>query len=175
MYNPDIHHRRSVRIKGYDYTQPGKHYITIITNDRNHLFGEITNGYMQLNRYGQIVKDQWLKTADIRENVNLDTYIIMPNHIHAIIILTATGNRVTKPRDPIKNTEQFGKPVSGSIPTIIRSFKSVVTKHINIMRQTPGNAVWQRGYYGHIINNDRDLNRIRQYIADNPIKWDETK
>jgi len=102
-YNPDIHHRRSIRLKGYDYSQDGAYFVTICTQNRECLFGQ---------------------------------------------------------------------PVPGSIPTIIRSFKSAVTKRINQMYETPGVKLWQRNYYDHIIRNEYELKRIREYIANNPVKWE---
>ncbi len=115
-----------------------------------------------------------MKTADIRPGVELDACVVMPNHFHGIIVVsndrgTAIG-RGTARRAP--TVERFGQPVSGSIPTVMRSFKSAVTKRINEMHQTPGKPLWQRNYYEHVIRNENELNRIRQYIIDNPAKWE---
>jgi REP element-mobilizing transposase RayT len=123
---------------------------------------------VQLNKYGHIVETEWIKTADIRKNVELDTYAIMPNHFHGILLIT-DNCRGTEHRAP--TVEQFGKLVSGSLPTIIRSFKATVTKQINQLRNTPGSSVWQRNYYEHIIRNEKKLNKIRKYIINNPLKW----
>jgi REP element-mobilizing transposase RayT len=146
------------------------------------LFGEVTNGKMRLNRLGEIVHEEWFKTADMRANVELDAFVIMPNHIHGIIEIHADDRRGTLQRAPTKQRvptkqhphtiERFGKPTSNSIPTILRLFKSAVTKRINKMRGTPGLPVWQRNYYEHIIRNDDELARIREYIVDNPLKWE---
>ncbi|XGB43143.1 MAG: hypothetical protein LVS60_04975 [Nodosilinea sp. LVE1205-7] len=84
-YNPDIHHRRSIRLKGYDYSQNGLYFVTICTQNRHHLFGTITNGQMALNPMGEIVHDEWFKTASMRPNIRLHEFIVMPNHIHGII------------------------------------------------------------------------------------------
>ena len=192
------HHRRSIRLKRYDYTQPGAYFITICTHNRQCLFGEVVNGEMLLNALGKIVRDEWRRTTEIRPNVKLDAFVIMPNHIHGIIVIHAGPRRGTLQRAPtmerhvstmerhvstmeqhvptIKQyattTEQFGKPTSNSIPTIIRLFKSAVTKRINEIRGTPGIPVWQRNYYEHIVRNDGELNRIRKYIINNPLKWE---
>ncbi|WP_036199620.1 transposase [Meiothermus ruber] len=173
-YNPDKHHRRSVRLKGYDYTQAGAYFITICAQNRECLFGDVVDGEMRLNEIGLIVRDEWLKTAILRPSVVLDEYVVMPNHIHGVIIITddcrgTLHGRGTLQRAP--TIEQFGKPTSNSIPTIVRLFKSATTKRINEHRGTPGMPVWQRNYYEHIIRNDASLNRIRQYIVNNPIKW----
>jgi REP element-mobilizing transposase RayT len=104
--------------------------------------------------------------------VSLDEYIIMPNHIHLILIIDNPG-RGTACRAP--TVERFGSPVHGSVPTIIRSFKSAVTKQINQKRDTPGMPVWQRNYFERVLRNKTELNRIRQYIINNPLQWDIDK
>lgn len=123
---------------------------------------------MRLNEYGNIIRDEWLKTGKIRHNVVLDEFVIMPNHVHGIIIIT-DHRRDTSRRAP--TTEQFGKPVPNSMPTIARLFKPATTKRINQPRNTPGSGVWQRNYYEHVIRGEDNLNRIRQYILDNPARW----
>ena len=172
-YNSDQHHRRSIRIPGYDYSQEGWYYITICTQDRIPKFGKVINDQIHLNSFGKIVEKEWKKTESMRFNVNLDEYIIMPNHIHGIIQIVENDDyrRGTMHRAPT-TTEQFGKPVNNSIPTIIRSFKSTVTKQINEMRNTPGIRIWQRNFWEHIIRDDKDLNRIQIYIRNNPINWE---
>jgi len=130
--------------------------------------GDVVNGEMRLNELGQVVKSEWLKTAEIRDNVKLDAFVIMPNHIHGIVVIT-DNCRGTACRAP---TEQFGKPTPGSLSTIVRSFKSAVTKRINEMRHTPGIPIWQRNYYEHVIRNEDDLNEIREYILNNPLRWE---
>jgi len=174
-YDPDRHHRRSIRLKGYDYTQPGAYFITICTYRRVCLFGQVIEGKMQWNGFGQIARDEWLRTAEIRPNVELDAFVVMPNHIHGIVIIsdnrrgTTQNGRGTLQRAP--TVERFGKPTSDSIPTIVRLFKSAVTKRINHQRGTRGMPVWQRNYYEHIIRTERALNAIRRYIVNNPARW----
>ena len=174
-YDPNKHHRRSIRLKGYDYTHAGAYFVTICTHDRQCLFGEVVDGIVQLNAFGEIVRDEWLRTADVRPNVELDTFVVMPNHIHGIIVLRDNDGRGTlHGRGTLQRAptiEQFGKPTSNSIPTIVRLFKSATTKRINERRGTPGSPVWQRNYYEHIIRHEESLNRIRQYILDNPLSW----
>ena len=175
MFDPQKHHRRSIRLKGYDYTQPGVYFITICTQNRLCLFGEVVDGEMVLNELGEIVRNEWLKTAQLRSRVVLDEFVIMPNHMHGIIILIDSNGRGTLQRAPTAQRaptiEQFGKPTSDSIPTIVRLFKSATTHRINALRGTPGLPVWQRNYYEHIVRNEQSLNRIRQYIAENPLLW----
>jgi len=171
-YDPNKHHRRSIRLKGYDYTQPGAYFVTICTYQREILFGEIVDGKMLLNPCGDIARDEWFKTAQIRENVQLhpDEFMIMPNHLHGIIRIVEPDVRARRRRAPTH--ESFGNPVSGSIPTIVRSYKSSVTKRINLLLNSPGAPLWQRNYYEHIVRNQGELNAIRGYIQNNPLKWE---
>lgn len=179
-YNPDKHHRRSIRLKGYDYSQPGAYYVTIVVQNRECIFGDISNGKMALNENGKIVKTEWLKTAEIRKNVKLDEFIVMPNHVHGIIIIT----------DKIKNIPNIGKNVEttgnvgatgpvaptgprlhpNSLGSIMGQFQSIVTKQIR--KFGIEYFSWQRNYWERIIRNKNELNKIRKYIRDNPINWE---
>ena len=169
-YGPKKHHRRSIRLKGFNYSRAGAYFVTICTKDRACLLGAVVDGDMRLNEFGEIVREEWLRTEQIRPNVALDTFIVMPNHIHGIIILNGDTRRGTLQRAP--TIERFGKPTSNTIPTIIRLFKSITTKRINERRGTRGVPIWQRNYYEHIIRNDDELNQIREYIMTNPLKWE---
>ncbi len=139
------------------------------------LFGHVTDGIMRLNIYGKIVWSCWREIPDHFPHVELDEFVVMPNHVHGILwIVDNVGARHGVPLPnggTVPNHERFGKPVPGSIPTIIRSFKSAVTKQINGKRGTPGARVWQRNYYEHIIRDESSLNRIREYITMNPLRW----
>jgi REP element-mobilizing transposase RayT len=123
---------------------------------------------MRLNELGEIVRDEWLKTAQLRPRVVLDAFVVMPNHIHGIIVLA--DRRGTLQRAPT-TFERFGKPTSDSIPTIVRLFKSATARRINEHRGTPGAPVWQRNYYEHVIRNEDSLTMVRRYIAENPLRW----
>lgn len=183
IYNSEIHHRRSIRLHGYDYTQVGMYFLTVCAHDHKCLFGEVMDGKMRLNDAGNIVADEWIITPVMRKNIVLDSFVVMPNHFHGIIaihddcrgtmhraqIQPDTKQEGAMHRAPTK--EQFGKPTSNSIPTIVRGFKSAVTKRINKIRATPGMPVWQRNYYEHVIRNDADLDRIREYMLNNPANW----
>lgn len=164
-YNPEIHHRRSIRLKEYDYAQAGAYFITVCAWKRKCLFGDVLKRKMELNECGQIVNKEWLQTGVIRSNVKLDAFVIMPNHIHGIIILVGATRRVA-PTNP-------AGPAPGSIGAIIGQFKSIVTKRINKMRNSCGVPVWQRNYYEHIIRDDNEFIRIREYIINNPSNWAE--
>ena len=191
VYDPDKHHRRSIRLKGHDYRQPGAYFITIRTHDRACLFGDIVDGVMQLSDLGRIVWQEWLNTAVVRPYVRVaeEEFVAMPNHVHGIIwIIADAGARQRRAptgeyppllqdpndhraRQPDPTIERFGQPVAGSIPTIIRAFKSITTNRINQLRGTPNTPLWQRNYYEHIIRDVESLNHIRQYILDNPAHW----
>lgn len=181
-YNPEIHHRRSIRLKGYDYTQPGAYFVTFCAHQRMHLFGEVENGEMHLNDRGKIARDEWLKTAELRPYVKLyeDEFVIMPNHGHGIIwiedetvgVAPLVGARRRRaPTDNTDKIEKFGKPVKGSIPTIVRAYKSAVTYAVNKLENQRGAVLWQKNYYEHIIRNERELNNIARYIRNNPRNW----
>ncbi len=179
-YDSSKHRRHSIRLRGYDYSQAGAYFVTVCTQNRECLFGEIADGEMRLNDAGKIVRDEWLRTGDIRPNVELDAFAVMPNHFHGIIILhpdcRGTLQRApTVERAPtmqrVPTVEQFGKSTSNTVPTIVRLFKSASTKRINELCHTPGVSVWQRNYYEHIIRNNESLYKIREYIVNNPMQW----
>jgi putative transposase len=219
---PGVHHRRSIRLKGYDYTQAGAYFITIVTHDRQRLFGRIISRRMRLSPFGEIARDAWLESPLHQSAIVLDAFVVMPDHFHGIVIVRdggtgdgpnmMTDRRGTACRAPsvadidiraarhapidaadcdvrtacrapihmthigacaarrarTDTTERFGHPVPGSIPTIVRSFKSAATKRINERRGTPGALVWQRNYYERIIRNEFAMQRVRRYIMANP-------
>lgn len=174
-YNPEINHRKSIRIKKYDYAQSGFYFITICTLNRENLFGEINGSKMVLNHFGKIVEDCIKNIPKHFLNTDIDYFVVMPNHIHLVVIIddhrhSAINCRDTACRVP---TESFGKPVAGSLPTIIRSLKSAITKQINIIRNMLGIPVWQRNYFEHIIRNEKELHKIRKYIEYNPLYWNQ--
>jgi REP element-mobilizing transposase RayT len=168
----DKHRRRSIRLKGYDYTQPGAYFVTLCTWNRECLFGQVVDGEMRLNNYERSVREEWFRSAEIRRGIELrpNEFIVMPNHIHGIVWIV-DDNRGTTP-----HVEAHGRAplrrMPRSLGSFVAGFKSSVTKQINTLRQTPGTPVWQRNYYEHIIRDDRSLNRIRQYIANNPLQWE---
>ncbi|MBI1258234.1 MAG: transposase [Chloroflexi bacterium] len=178
----EVRGRRSVRLQGYDYAQNGAYFVTLCVHERACLFGEIDDqGNMALNMIGGIVRDEWLQTAVVRPYVVLDEYIVMPNHFHAIIVLTGdresdlskhNGNSNVGATWQVAPTRPNG-PKSGSIGAIVGQFKRKATIGINELRDTPGAPVWQRNYYEHVIRNESSLNDIRSYIQTNPARWAE--
>ena len=185
MIKLNLHKRRSVRLQDYDYSLPGEYFITICTYNHECLFGEIVGEEMRLNKVGEIVQEEWLRTGEIREDVELDSFVVMPNHVHGIIVLTEhVGANCNSPQEkhinnssnngayidtPLRKTK-FHSP-SGTIGAIIRGFKSASTKRINILRNSLRTPIWQRNYYEHIIRDDKDLDNVREYITNNPFKW----
>jgi putative transposase len=135
-FDSQKHHRCSIRLKEYDYSQPGGYFITIVTYQRDLLFGKIVNEEMKLNDYGRVVEECWREIPKHFQNVELGAYVVMPNHVHGIIVINENNNRADDESSARRGTiyraptEQFGKPVSGSIPTIVRTFKSAVTRRL---------------------------------------------
>ena len=171
------HARRSIRLPGYDYTQSGVYFITIGTQNRECLFGDIKNGALQLNDEGIIVEEKWKETPILRPNVVLDEFVVMPNHFHGIVVIAEPGRGVlqyaptNEHEQPTRsNTTELRSP-SQTIGAIIRGFKSATAKRINELRGTPGAKIWQRNYYEHIIRNDDELHFIREYTVNNPQLW----
>ncbi|MDX2212725.1 MAG: transposase [Oculatellaceae cyanobacterium bins.114] len=167
-YNPDKHHRRSIRLNGYDYTLPGAYFITLCVYQRECLFGEIVNGKMQLNELGQIVTDAYLWLETQYPYVNLDAWVVMPNHLHGIVVLTDNPRRGGSRTAPTENPTKR-KPLG----RLIGAFKTVSTKQINLLRDRSGVPLWQRDYYDRIIRDEEAFHTIRQYIQDNPLRWEQ--
>lgn len=172
-YDPERHHRRSIRLKEYDYAQAGGYFITLCTHDRVCLFGEVANGEMRLNGLGQIVQTAWNDLPEHYAAVQLDAFVVMPNHLHGILFIlddpSGIGAGVAgaglKPA-PAGNRRRHG------LPEMVRAFKTFSARRINAIRRTPGTPVWQRNYYEHVIRNEESLQRIRQYVLDNPARWE---
>jgi len=238
-FNPEIHHRRSIRIPDYNYSRPGFYFITLCCSYREYLFGEIKDNIMILNDFGRIAYDEWIQSAKIRSEIELDEFVVMPNHFHAIVLINIDGRKVnnsgrgdrpvaptdsnnpvaptdsnnpvaptdwaqnqlgdppvaptdsnnpvtpTDSNNPVAPTDwaqnQLGDPPvaptrptgpkSKSIGSLMAGYKSSVTKKINQLRHKPGEPVWQRNYFEHIIRDEKSLAQIRQYILDNPENW----
>lgn len=169
--NRNRHHRLSIRLIGYDYTQPGAYFVTVCTKDRECLFGKVVDEEMQLNVLGHIARQCWLAIPDHFPQTVLDEFIVMPNHMHGIIWITKKpddGNAGATHASPLPPPRG---PKRRSIGAIVGLFKSAVTKRINEMCGTPSASMWPRNYYEHNTRDESSLNRIRQYILENPIRW----
>lgn len=165
-----IQNRKSIRLPNYDYTQEGAYFITLVTHNRKWILSAVVESQIKLSPIGNIVKDIWQSIPLHFPQASVNHYVIMPNHIHGIINLVGARRAV-----PLQIFERFGKPVKGSLPTIIRSFKSEVTRRVNIFRQTPGEKLWQRNYYEHVIRNEREFQILIDYIVTNPGNWCDDK
>ena len=177
------HHRRSIRLKGYDYRQAGLYFVTICVQGGRNLLGDVVEGKMVIDDLGRIVEEEWLRMAELRANVELDTYVVMPNHFHGIVWITSTGlinqtrtliNQTPTDGDPVVERE-YGKPLAGSLGSIIGVYKAAVTRRVNLLSDTPTGSFWQRNYYEHIIRNEQSLDTIRQYVENNPASWKQDK
>jgi putative transposase len=206
-YDPEKHKRRSIRLKGYDYAQAGSYFITICTHQRQCLFGQVVEGQMQLNAIGLAVQARWQTLPQNFPNLILDTWVIMPNHIHGILCLdpnprrgdafgtesmrspqisppnaspSGSGTSITPPPQisppNASPVEASSIPPRGtqshSIAAIVQNFKSISTRKINQLQNTPGQIIWQRNYHEHIIRDDNTQQLIRTYIRNNPAHWD---
>lgn len=160
QYNSEINHRKSIRLKNYNYSSEGAYFITICIQNRLNLLGNITNAKVELNNYGKTVEKEIIKTNKIRKNVKINEYIIMPNHVHLIIEISETLNC----EQGVCNTPL--QTPSKTIGAIIKGIKGSTSRQI-------GYSIWQRNYYEHIIRNEKEYYKIIEYIRNNPIKWEE--
>lgn len=185
-FNPEIHHRTSMRYPGYDYSLPGHYFITICVQDRECLFGEIENDEMKLSEIGKIALKKWFEIPLHFKHVILDEFMVMPNHVHGIIEITdknrhfPVGVQNFEPvhsRIPdISNADcyinKFQKIIPGSLGSIVRGYKIVVTNAIKIfINDLESGSIWQRNFYDTIIETDEQLEIIRNYIRENPRIW----
>lgn len=168
-FNPEIHKRRSIRLKNYDYLQNGGYFITVCVKNSECILGEIRNGKTQSSHIGEIVKNCWFEISSHFKNVILDQFVIMPNHVHGILFIDHCKGVACNVPTARNNFHSAISPKPKSLPTIIRSFKSAVS---NICNKNNYHFQWHRNYYEHIIRNEHELNRIRKYIMNNPLQWE---
>ncbi|MEA2063891.1 MAG: transposase [Gemmatimonadota bacterium] len=161
--------RCSPRLQDYDYTTPGVYFITVCTYKHQCVFGKVLDGQVRLNKIGNVVMEHWREIPEHFQNVELDEFIIMPNHLHGLLLFIE-NSKDTACRVP--TPEQFGRPAPGSLSTVIRSFKSAATKNVNQLRSTPKVRLWQPRFYEHVIRDNDNINRIREYIVNNPLRWE---
>jgi putative transposase len=180
-YDPTRHHRRSIRLPTYDYTQPGAYFVTICTQNRECVLGEVIQGQMVLNARGQMVESVWRQLPQHYPRVEVDAFVVMPNHVHGIVILVGAGPRACpeRPARPrVDSGQSQGIAPTISLPDVVHRFKSLTTAKYRTgvlqdgWQPFPG-RLWQRNYYERVVRNDNDLARIRQYIVDNPARWQE--
>jgi putative transposase len=204
-YDPAKHHRRSIRLKGYDYATPGAYFVTICVQNRECVLGEIVDGQMVLNDVGRITDQFWPAVANRFDNMVIHAWVTMPNHVHVIVVIGRgmvsmpngdgmggeTGGEtpplhgwyrrgaVAAPTVAAPNGVETGGEMGGETPPlqtpvlgkIMAYFKYQTTRSVNQMCETQGVRFWQRNYWEHVIRNEADLNRIRQYVETNPVRW----
>ncbi|MCP9465641.1 MAG: hypothetical protein NNA25_12715 [Nitrospira sp.] len=174
-YDPEKHHRRSICLKGYDYSQPGAYFITIVTQDRACLFGEVVDGEMRVNDAGRMIQSVWDEMSAFYSGIDADEFVVMPNHIHGIIVLVG-ATPCGRPESGQAQGQARGPAPTLSVPAAVHRFKTLTTKRYTDGIKQSGwppfrGRLWQRNYYEHIIRNDESLNRIREYITNNPSQW----
>jgi len=192
-YNPAIHHRRSIRLKGYDYSQSGLYFVTICCQDRICRFGKIENGEMVLNDFGKIAYNEWEKLPERYPNMFLDVFQIMPNHIHGIIALdddvgatlavapnndSVAQNDATITRDNWATARVAPTATAPTVGAIVGAYKSLVTNkclEIYKLRGEYMGKLLQRDYWEHIIRKEQSYQRIANYIVNNPENWENDK
>jgi REP element-mobilizing transposase RayT len=171
-YNPEIYSRRSIRLKGYDYSQAGAYFVTICTQNQECLFGDITDGIMRANHFGKIVGEQWNDIPQRFPVVQLDQFVVMPNHIHGVLVVVGAPLAGGQLRAAARAAPTVGDIVGG--------YKSLSVHHClhwikqNVPQQRLG-QLWQRNYWEHIIRDESELNSIREYIRNNPAQWEMDK
>lgn len=158
IYNPEIHKRKSIRLKGYDYSNSGAYFITICIQNRDSILSNISESIVNLTPAGEMIEKWWLELSNKYPNIDLDEYIIMPDHFHGIIWINNYETEI-------------------NIPKILQWFKAMTTneyiRNVKEHNWKPFNKkLWQRNYYEHIIRNEKALNNIREYIKNNPLKLD---
>ena len=168
-YDPYRHRRTSRRLSGRDYTR-GVYFVTIVAKDRCCLFGRVVDSRVELNPFGRIVEAEWRRSEELRPELGIDAYIVMPDHIHGIVVLRTAARRTAPPQS---SGEGHPRVIPGSLGASVRAFKAAVSKRINEARGISGVSVWQRGYYERVLSNRSELNHARQYITDNPATWSD--
>jgi REP element-mobilizing transposase RayT len=186
-YDPRLHHRRSIRLPGYDYAQPGAYFVTLVAWHRACLFSEIVDGEVHLSPGGQVVWRLWHALPSHAPHLHLGACVIMPNHLHGILWIVedpgkgeafslwenASPLRGSPRRENASPQQRPNGTQPGSLGAAIQSLKSVSTRQINQLRGTPGAPVWQRNYYERIVRDQAALERITAYILNNPRRWME--
>ena len=159
--------RHTIRLQHCDYTQAGAYFVTLCTRRRAHHLGEVTHGRVNLTCRGEVVQEEWLRSPRIRPTVQLDSFVIMPNHLHGIVFLegqTALGSgRGTRSKCLYR--------ACGSLGSLIAGFKQAVTLRIAKMEGSHRPRLWQRNYYEHVIRTKAELAAVRRYIEENPLRW----
>ncbi len=159
--------RRTTRLQTHDYTQAGAYFVTVCTWQRTHLFGEIVSGRVELSSRGQVVQEEWLRSTRIRPEIELDSFVVMPNHLHGILCL---GGQGVPASSGVSRSERPHR-ACGSLGSVIAGFKQAVTLRVRRTQEAYGQRLWQRNYYEHVIRTVAELSAARRYIEENPLRW----
>src|SRR5271155_3295996 len=171
-YSGPLPRRRSIRLPDFDYSHPGSYFVTILSHDAKLIFGELILGRMKLSAIGSIVSDCWRDIPIHFPGIELSEFIVMPNHIHGIVRIPARARRAVPLPRHAEKVEAYGSPCAGSVPTIVRSFKSAVPLKARKLLGRPDERLWQRNYFERVIRNEREFNKVSRYIAQNPARWE---
>jgi putative transposase len=168
--------RRSIRLRDFDYAQAGAYFVTMVTQKRECLLGDVLDGQLKLNGAGKQIQSIWDQIPAHYPGVETDVFVVMPNHVHGIIVLVGAGPRA-RPKGQPQGVAPTEDDSALSLPDIVHRFKTLTTKrYIDGVKQFGwrpfAGRLWQRNYFEHVIRNDESLDRIRQYILDNPARWE---
>ena len=162
-----------MRLCGFDYRQSGIYFVTLCTHQKSKLFGSIYDGEMSLSVLGELVREEWQHIAQLRSLVQLDDCVVMPNHLHGLVIIEETYDNGVDSGDIANMSERTHTLQAGSLGAIISQFKAAVSRRAWPSLVERGCPIWQRNYYDHIVRNESTLNAIRRYIMENPARWAE--
>lgn len=164
--------RHSHRLTGWDYSTPSAYFVTICTARMEHFFGSVDAGVVALSEPGLIAQEEWLASPRIRREIELDEYVVMPNHVHAVVWIRPAADDPygLVPGVPAADPRLPG-PGNGTLSALMAGFKSAVTRRVNRLWKTSGRPVWQDNYYDHIVRSEPALTAIREYVVGNPVRW----
>jgi putative transposase len=165
-------HRKSIRLQGANYSEPGAYFITICAAERRNIFGRIDDGRAVLSPLGEIVRGCWVQIPAHFPAANLKEFVVMPNHLHGIIGLTVGARYIVPVEQRTRTPERFQKPVKGSIPTIVRTFKAAVTRGAKKELGMDGDDIWQRNYFERVLRDGKEYVDASRYILENPMRWE---
>lgn len=194
-FDPDIHHRRSIRLRDYDYAFAGAYFVTICSQGRENLFGRIDGDMMVMNDAGRMLEAVWFKLPERFSGIELDAFVVMPNHVHGIIMFPARrGESCIRPEfdvppdhnpgdhkdrnNPGDHKDRPYGTMDGSLGRVLQAFKSITTHEYTVGVNKDGwvqfqGKLWQRNYYERVVRNEKELNGFRDYIQFNPTRWAE--
>jgi REP element-mobilizing transposase RayT len=175
MLKEEKFHRRSIRLRGADYSEPGAYFITICAARRRSIFAEIDNGRVVLSPLGGIVHACRFEIPEHFPSVSLQEFVVMPNHLHGIIGLTVGARYIVPVDRRVRTPERFQKPVKGSIPTIVRTFKAAVARRARKELGSGSNDIWQRKYFERVLRDGKEYADTSRYILENPQRWEWDK